>query len=531
MMPIEPKTIGELKGLRFFVPAYQRGYRWTEQEVVALLDDIDEFKPKNDKEQYCIQPLIVRNRTNGIFEVVDGQQRLTTIYIFMKIASEEIRSAVPPFSLEYETRKDSSKFLESLSADIKQEGKGNIDYYHIVRAYEVMNTWFDYKPDKSVAIQKLNTKMREKVFFIWHELSDNSDPIAMFTKVNIGKIPLTNAELIKALLLNKDNFAPDNKDINRLQLEISVAWDRIEQGLQDDTFWYFLNETEHSGTRIDLLFRLLADEWNMALDVSIKNIDNQEYYPFLVFQSALKDAENNKKGILKKLTGLKSESGKNGFVKTLWEQVEALYAEFRDWYSDLNKYHIIGYLIATGVKIPDVFIVTRDKGKSAVIQALLEKCGTVPTQEQLFDMVYDKPNDRKNIRKFLLLFNIASLVCKSEKQYRFPFDIYKKEKWDIEHIHATADETDEPDDRLCNLTLLDYETNRSYKDAPFSEKRRIIIDRESKGLFVPLCTKNVFLKVYSNDVKDMCQWEDNDKEYYICKMVETLELFFDRRFV
>jgi len=145
--------------------------------------------------------------------------------------------------------------------------------------------------------------------------------------------------------------------------------------------------------------------------------------------------------------------------------------------------------------------------------------------------VYDTSNDRKNIRKLLLLFNIASLVCKSEKQYRFPFDIYKKEKWDIEHIHATADETDEPDDSLGNLTLLDAETNRSYKDSPFSEKRRIIIDRESKGLFVPLCTKNVFLKVYSNDIKDMYKWEDNDKKDYLSKMSETLQSFFTEEFV
>ncbi len=154
------KTIGELKEHRFFVPSYQRGYRWTEHEVTALLDDIDEFSAEG-KKCYCIQPLIVKRRDDGSFEVVDGQQRLTTIYIFMKIASEEIRSAVPPFELEYETRSDSANFLKSLTCDSHSNSTGNIDFYHIASAHKTIDEWFNNQQDKSVAIQKLNTKIRE----------------------------------------------------------------------------------------------------------------------------------------------------------------------------------------------------------------------------------------------------------------------------------------------------------------------------------------------------------------------------------
>ena len=122
--------------------------------------------------------------------------------------------------------------------------------------------------------------------------------------------------------------------------------------------------------------------------------------------------------------------------------------------------------------------------------------------------------------------NIATLVCKSEKQYRFPFDIYKKSNWDIEHIHATADGSEEADDGLCNLTLLDCKTNRSYQDDTFAEKRRIIIERESNGLFVPVCTKNIFLKVYTSEVKQMQIWDENDKLDYILAISEILDKFF-----
>lgn len=503
-MTIETKTIGGLKEHRFFVPSYQRGYRWTEFEVASLLDDVSEFSNDGDK-KYCIQPLIVKKRKDGSYEVVDGQQRLTTIYIFMKIAEQEIRSAVPPFELNYETRENSGEFLKELADDTCQDDS-NIDFHHIGHAYLKINQWLDNQQDKSVAIQELNTKIRKSVYFIWYELPLNSDPIAVFTKVNLGKIPLTDAELIKALLLNKNNFS---SDIMKRQIEISIAWDRIEQGLRNDSFWYFLNEKEHSGTRIDLIFDLLAMDYNNKLETPIPI--NQKYFPFLVFNATLTQAKGNEEK----------------FVNDLWKKIESLYAEFRDWYDDLNKYHIIGYLIATDEMISDIFILTRGKRKSATTMALLEKAKM--KYDDLNSLTLDTTAHKKRIRNLLLLFNIATLVCKSEKQYRFPFDIYKKEMWDIEHIHATADDTDEPDDSIGNLALLDSRTNRSYKDAQFDEKRRILIERESKGLFVPICTKNVFLKVYSKKIDNMNLWYDADKADYISAIKQTLDIFFDRR--
>jgi len=109
------------------------------------------------------------------------------------------------------------------------------------------------------------------------------------------------------------------------------------------------------------------------------------------------------------------------------------------------------------------------------MKELIGKAGEVTPYNNLSNLTYENYGDKRKIRQLLLLFNIATLVCKSEKQYRFPFDIYKGEtgdkiKWTIEHIHATADETDEADDNMGNLTLLDAQTNSSYKDVPFDEK-------------------------------------------------------------
>lgn len=132
----------------------------------------------------------------------------------------------------------------------------------------------------------------------------------------------------------------------------------------------------------------------------------------------------------------------------------------------------------------------------------------------------------KRVKNVLLLFNLVTLINKSEKQFRFPFDIYKTQKWDIEHIHATADESAEPDDGLGNLTLLDARTNRSYQDSPFEQKRKIIIEVDAKGRFVPVCTRNVFLKVYSEDIENFEFWSDDDKNDYIKAMKFEFNKFF-----
>jgi uncharacterized protein with ParB-like and HNH nuclease domain len=97
---IEMKSVSNLLGLKFFIPSYQRGYRWNDQQVEDLLNDINDFRPENinnsdEKTWYCLQPLVVKKvkkadshsdetiEEEDWYEVIDGQQRLTTIYLII----------------------------------------------------------------------------------------------------------------------------------------------------------------------------------------------------------------------------------------------------------------------------------------------------------------------------------------------------------------------------------------------------------------------------------------------------------------
>ena len=100
---IDLKSVRELLGYNFYIPEYQRGYRWTKQQVMDLLNDIKDFQLNNPQcyQFYCLQPLVVRKMTEvdtqekdlgegTWYEVIDGQQRLTTIYLILRALKEKL---------------------------------------------------------------------------------------------------------------------------------------------------------------------------------------------------------------------------------------------------------------------------------------------------------------------------------------------------------------------------------------------------------------------------------------------------------
>ena len=91
-MKFETKGVLDIED-NFFVPDYQRGYRWGENEVKQLLEDIYE----NGLKPYYLQPIVVKTIKNKSYELIDGQQRLTTLYLLLnyleKSFSEKVKQA------------------------------------------------------------------------------------------------------------------------------------------------------------------------------------------------------------------------------------------------------------------------------------------------------------------------------------------------------------------------------------------------------------------------------------------------------
>ena len=542
---ISIKTINELLKCNFYIPSYQRGYRWTEQQVTDLLNDINEFSPKeitnsDEKTWYCLQPIVVKQKDENEWDVIDGQQRLTTIYLILYYLNQRYteEGRVKLFELEYETREGSANYLKNELGKVEKDNS-NIDYFHISIAYQTIKDWLkEKKVEKSFEL-----KFNDSTKVIWYETSKNEDSIDIFTRINSGKIPLTNAELIKALFLNSSNFPnTDTEKLRLKQLEIASEWDRIEYSLQNDSFWYFINKSENNlATRIEFIFNLMSNKQS-----------DDKYSTFYFFNEKVK-------------TKLENEIIDN------WHEIKKYFQTLEEWFNERELYHKIGCLIATGINIKNILNEKKEKSKTAfanwINQEIQSKFRKVNFEEVEYNGGY--------VREILLLHNIQTMLNNENETNRFPFDRYKKEFWDVEHIHAiatevkvkrenqadwlknnfvetenhqdedrnnqieqiiqsgnTIDENEfdyiidyvlgEEDNSLQNLCLLDRGTNRSYKNDSFKEKRKKIIEREIEGTFIPICTKNVFMKYYSTNVKDIEVWNENDRTSYFKKIQEVI---------
>lgn len=577
------KTINDLLTMSFFIPAYQRGYRWSARQVIELLEDVYEFcdrKIKVEEDFYCLQPVVVKQKGEQ-WELVDGQQRLTTILLilgyFNSRFAEDFRKQL--YILEYETRPESREYLLSLEENKRDQ---NIDFHFIFEAYSNIRAWFK---DKVHRINDIESVFLNKVKIIWYQLAEAENVTDVFTRLNMGKIPLVNAELVKALFLKSSNFFHEGQTARHLQqLNIAQEWDAIEKRLQDDAFWYFVSNQPIASNRIEFVLALAARRLN-----SEGILEHDKLKVFLQFNKQLQ-SKNSEVDVAKE-----------------WLKVKMCFMTLEEWFNDKALFHLIGYLVAQKVTIETIFDLSETcKSKYVFRQSLIElifvknfpgknlsEVSKVLIEAELSELNYE--TDPKKIRSILLLFNIASLLANPVTNSRFQFNKYKQDKWDIEHIRSVASDmptdknkqikwlenvvdyiSDENmihieekstgdtdishaikkdaaellktdfndqqfqviylrilsfydpgsnnvvDNSIGNLTLLDSTTNRSYKNAVFPIKRSKIIALDKEATFIPLCTKNVFLKYYSKQVDKMLYWEVKDSQDHQQAMVDSL---------
>lgn len=116
------RAIPDLLDKKYYIPEYQRGYRWEKTQVLDLLQDLYAFFIGDTKGQfYCLQPIVVKEKqmNNELwYEVIDGQQRLTTIRIIMQIYdqlnSNMFTTISHKYTIMYATRPDMVDIFESI---------------------------------------------------------------------------------------------------------------------------------------------------------------------------------------------------------------------------------------------------------------------------------------------------------------------------------------------------------------------------------------------------------------------------------
>lgn len=145
---LETKIVSDSKGT-FYIPSYQHGYRWGADEVLRLLNDVY----SNGKKNYCLQPVVVR-KSGDSYELIDGQQQLTTLYlIYRYMKNVNPFFSEPVFNLEYQTRDNSAEFLRTVNMSWREE---NTDFWFIGKAYETLAIAFNAFNDCLAIINRYN---------------------------------------------------------------------------------------------------------------------------------------------------------------------------------------------------------------------------------------------------------------------------------------------------------------------------------------------------------------------------------------
>lgn len=555
------RAVSEIEG-EFYVPDYQRGYRWGKTEVCQLLNDITE----NPGATYYLQPIVVKSREDSTWELVDGQQRLTTLYLIFRQLKRYLPFVDAQYSLQYETRPGSRDYLELLGEDDAEAellADSNIDFSHMFGAYKSIQRWFE---DAGSGITRRATRIHDEltdnVKVLWYVAPPHVDSRRLFTNLNVGRIPLTDAELVKAQLLRN---GASNGSTNRAP-EMAAHWDSIERDLKRPEVWSFVTgRSEETSTHISLLLDSLASRESRGTQ-----------YVFQTFEN-LRDDISTKDG-----------------ADEFWSKVVDQHSLVLGWHDDRDLYHKIGYLIAVGRRsrktnwtFEKLVDLSQDKGRSEFDKALDEaiRAHLSLAEDDLPELTYT--NNKNKIEDLLLLMNVETVRDMKHSTEVYSFEAHAAGEWSLEHIHAQnavslnkekqwrtwlevhrdtlrtlpgvdadyrAELLARIDERLAeqltqrrfdelerelsavfsptdthgsdqthlvsNLALLGRADNSALNNSLFEVKRQAILKMDNEGSYIPACTRRVFLKYYTaKGSEQMHFWGPEDRSGYFNELV------------
>ena len=202
------KTLFSEVGVRYVIPRYQRAYAWEEKEIEQLIDDIcDDNDPKRD---YYIGSLIVARRKadDGVeYEVIDGQQRLTTIYLLLQCLLDEGYFSRGEVSvgeaLSFDCRSKSNCTLAYIRTDAqKSESKEELLDQSILLAVDIIKKKLAREFGDRVEDQKKFVDRLKHVVLYRIEVPEHTDLNRYFEIMNTRGEQLEQHDILKARLMN-----------------------------------------------------------------------------------------------------------------------------------------------------------------------------------------------------------------------------------------------------------------------------------------------------------------------------------------
>lgn len=356
------------QGCCFFnIPEYQRGYKWTANNVKQLLDDLLNFghHRQTAEEFYCLQNItIAKEVLNGktCMNVIDGQQRLTTLFIIISYIQRNLaHKIIPPDAdiLRYSVRSSTDVFLKEKvqtgtlwDEEIIPEEALSKDQYYIMEVARAVADW--YQKEKLAAEVVLDDlKLIVNVV-------DNGEEETVFASLNGGKVDLDGADLVRAILItraarqkypyvvsenNIKQIANDDIDMDihiRVSSQGKINEYRVKLGVEFDrmSLWWSNKDV------IDYFEQLLPNR------ISQNKMFRYRDYPIDLLYYAFYEAYKSQLPLLGKDLDLRHfengidinrQSGDDHLE--FYNELQELHLTLMDWYDDAETHNLIGYLM------------------------------------------------------------------------------------------------------------------------------------------------------------------------------------------
>ncbi len=292
---MEPSTTIQqlLAGNRIYVPTYQRAYSWDTvcevddfpKQTNTFLTDLEEYNKSSTKSKYYFGHFLFEEKNNKIFGVINGQQRLTTIVIFLsalftrlksiRLLTENEKEAYEDIikrnsTYRFETVDYDKQLFKDYIIEQTKKDKNGLETQSAKRIVNAFDFFTQHLKDKQEAYLLKMLDTVQNASCTTHPVKDESEAIQMFIfQNNRGKKP-SNLEIIKAqFMFNVHLYGDEEKE--SLVEEIKSRFEKIYKSIssieyrinEDDVLVYTLRIYFNSlweTNAIDKINRLLSEE-------------------------------------------------------------------------------------------------------------------------------------------------------------------------------------------------------------------------------------------------------------------------------
>lgn len=554
----------------YYIPLYQRGYKWTSNQIIKLLEDINNFERQPGK-FYCVQNItLVPNKKKKCYNVVDGQQRLTTMSLLLSVldASELVEKKLqfPENSIRHYTNKFVKNWIigdadlpdswdEFIAHDSNYDHQ---DIYHLFSGYKTIEKWFT---TNEVSKDEFKDKLLQDVKFICNVIEGEKEE-KIFGNLNSKRIYLDGADLVRAILITrvtqegaKTETIKDIVRINERRVRIGWELDHINQWWNQREVKAYFKPFMQLSVSGDIHFDIEKHPINqlLMLYASSKGWDSLSL-------ENIEQLENTTK---------------------LYNELQDLHFEMVDWFTHSELYHYLGFLFHQSSVEKDFYEVlayfrTKCKTKKDFSVYLLQKIEKDLFGDKTIDEVFDENKKWYSEEKLVpILVFLDVIEALKENRKKLHVTAFLKKDNDIEHIYPQnpSNEKDKrgyltylvelnpeilADSRLVdtgikdlsefvmdeliedyrqkistdsigNLVLLYYKINRSLQNKHYAFKRKRVLDEYNAGVYIQPHTLKVFSRYFQDSESEYTDgkfWTQEDIDENENHIKKTMEEFF-----